>query len=131
MLHLHGCTGFSLAVASKGYSLVAGQGLLLRLSVGSRACRNSGGAEAQWAQLPGSRAQAQWLRGMLDLPGPGTKPTPPALPGRLFTTEPPERTWQYFCVLPRPHFSSPVSLRKELVHLAGTLTFTAFAQGHV
>ena len=70
MVCLHGCTGFSLAVASKGYSLVAGQGLLLLLSMDSKACRNSGGVEAQWVQLPGSRAQAQWLRGMLDLPGP-------------------------------------------------------------
>ena len=55
----------------------------------------------------------------------------PALSGGFFTTEPPEKTWQYLYVLPLPHFRSPVSLRKELVHLSGALTFTAFAQGHV
>ena len=32
MLGLHCCTGFSLAVASKGYALVAGQGLLIAVA---------------------------------------------------------------------------------------------------
>ena len=50
--------GFSLVVASGGYSLVVVYGLpvavlLLLQSVGSRAC------ESQYLWLPGSRAQAQ------------------------------------------------------------------------
>ena len=55
---LHYCMGFSLVVASGGYSLVVVYGLpvavlLLLQSVGSRAC------ESQYLWLPGSRAQAQ------------------------------------------------------------------------
>ena len=55
---LHYCVGFSLVVASGGYSLVVGYGLpvavlLLLQNMGSRAC----GSQYLW--LPGSRAQAQ------------------------------------------------------------------------
>ena len=54
---LHYCTGFSLVVASGGYSLVVEYGLpvtvLLLLQGFSRAC----GPQYLW--LPGSRAQAQ------------------------------------------------------------------------
>lgn len=37
----------------------------------------------------------------------------------------------HLCVLPLPHFMSPVSPRKELVHLSGTIIFAASVLGHL
>ena len=42
----------------------------------------------QRSQLPGSRARAQLLRSMWDLPGPGIEPVSPALADRLLSTAP-------------------------------------------
>ena len=38
--------------------------------------------------------------GIWDLPGPGIKPVSPALAGKLFTTEPPEKPSACFKILP-------------------------------
>ena len=40
----------------------------------------------------GSRAQAQFLHGMWDLPGPGLEPVSPALAGGFLTTAPPGKS---------------------------------------
>ena len=71
------CVGFSL------------RWLLLLRSTGSRhAGSSSCGTWAQQLQLVGSRAQAQPLRVMWDLPGPGLEHVSRALAGGFLTTEP-------------------------------------------
>ena len=66
VLHLHGCVGLSLVVASRGYCVVSASWLLIVT-----------------APLV-ARAQALGPTGFS-----GIKPEPPALAGRFFTTEPP------------------------------------------
>ena len=111
------CVGFSLVVESGGYSSLqcAGfslQWLLLLQSTGSRltdfsscgarasvvvACGLSGcGSWALERRLCSCGAQAQLLRGMWDLPGPGLKPVSPALAGRFLTTVPPGKPSNFF-----------------------------------
>ena len=64
--------------------------LLLLWSTGSRRTGfNSCGMRAQYLRLTGSRAQAQLLCSMWDLPGPGLEPVSPALADRFLTTAPP------------------------------------------
>ena len=64
-------------MASRGSSLAAESGLLIAMaSLGV-----------------GSRAQAQLLRSMWDLPGAGIEPVSPALADGFFTTEPPEKPY--------------------------------------
>ena len=71
------CVGFSL------------RWLLLLWSTGSRhAVFSSCGSRALEHRLSSRSAQAQLLRGMWDLPGPGLKPMSPALAGRFLTTAP-------------------------------------------
>ena len=53
---------------------------------------SSCGSQALEHRLNCCGAQAQLLRGMWDLPGPGVEPVSPALTGRLFTAEPPGKT---------------------------------------
>ena len=43
----------------------------------------------QTCRLSNCGSQAQLLRGMWDLPGPGLEPVPPALAGGFLTTAPP------------------------------------------
>ena len=93
VLGLSCCMSFSLCdkqgLAGRGLpisvaSLVAGQELWH--SGFSRCC--------SWApehRLKSCGAQAQLLRGMWDLPGPGIEPMSPALAGEFFTTEPPRK----------------------------------------
>ena len=50
---------------------------------------SSCGSRALELRLSSCSAQAQLLRGMWDLPGPGLKPVSPALAGRFLTTESP------------------------------------------
>ena len=64
-------------MASRGSSLAAESGLLIAMaSLGV-----------------GSRAQAQLLRSMWDLPGAGIEPVSPTLAGGFLTTGPPEESW--------------------------------------
>ena len=72
------CTDFSL------------QAFLLLWSTGSRAHR------FRELQFSGSRAQAQQLRGIWDLPRPGIEPMSPAWAGRFCTTEPPGKSLLFF-----------------------------------
>ena len=76
VLGLHCCTGFSLAVASRGYSLVAMSELLI--AVASLVAKHRLSSCGTWALF---------LHGMWDLPRPGIEPMFPALEGRFFTTE--------------------------------------------
>ena len=46
--------------------------------------------------LPSCGAGAQLFYSMSDLPGPGIEPMSPALAGRFFTTEPPEKSLDGF-----------------------------------
>ena len=47
------------------------------------------GHRLQTRRLSSCGSQAQLLRGMWDLPGPGLEPVSPALAGRFLTTAPP------------------------------------------
>ena len=47
------------------------------------------GHRLQTRRLSSCGSQAQWLRGMWDLPRPGLEPVSPALAGRFSTTAPP------------------------------------------
>ena len=84
------CSGFTLVLASRGYSPVVVCGLLLLwlLSLLNTGC-NSCGSPALVHRLNGCGAPAYVLRGMWDLPRSGIEPVFPALAGGFFTTEPP------------------------------------------
>ena len=102
MLGAPGCAGFPLVAASRGCSLVEVCGLLT--AAASLVAEHSParmGFSGWW--LPGSRAQARWLRCVgsaarcvWDLPRPWIKLASPALESRFFTTEPPVKP---FCLL--------------------------------
>ena len=87
--------GISLVAASGGYSLLQCTGisllwLLLLRSTGSRGVGfSSCGSRALERRLSSCGSQAQLLRGMWDLPGPGLEPVSPAVAGGFLTTEPP------------------------------------------
>ena len=93
-----GCsTRASLIMVSGGYSLVAVHRLLAAVAalIAEHGLQDT---RAQQLRLLRSRAPAQplWrtaqlLRGMWDLPRSRTEPVSPALAGRFFTTEPPEK----------------------------------------
>ena len=81
--------GLSLVAASRGYSSLRCAGfslwwLLLLQSTGSRRTGFSS-----------CGSQAQLLRGIWDLPGPGLKPMSPALAGRFLTTVPTGKPSKY------------------------------------
>ena len=79
------CLPVLVFVAACGLSLVVVRGLLIA---------GSGGAWALPYESFGScGAGTQLLHGMWDLPGPGIKPTSPALTGRFLPTGPPKRAW--------------------------------------
>ena len=67
VLGIHCCAGFSLVAATSGYSLVAVCGLLIVVAclVVEHSSRSTGfsscSRQAQWLQLVGSRALAQYL----------------------------------------------------------------------
>ena len=100
--------GFSLVAASRGYSLVLVQGLLIvvaslvehRLqnvpaSVG--AVQGLSGCSS-WAlkhRLNSCGAWAQLICNMCDLPRPGIDPMSSALAGGFFTTEPPGKPLKF------------------------------------
>ena len=95
--------GFSLTVASRGYSSSRCAGfslkwLLLLQSTGSRRTGfSSCGSRALERRLSSCGARAQLLRGMWDLPGPGLEPVSPALAGGFLTTMPPGKSlYLYF-----------------------------------
>ena len=80
------CAGFSLVVASGGYPLAAVFRLLTAVPSLVVKCRLLGHSGFSSCRTCGKRAQL--LRGMCNLPGPGIKPTSPALAGGgFFTTE--------------------------------------------
>ena len=98
MLGLHCCTGSSLVVASKGYSLVAMHSLLI--VVVSLVVEH--GLQELWlegSEVAASGLQSTGLVGVVhrlgcsmvygNLPGSDIKPMSPALVDGLFTTEPP------------------------------------------
>ncbi|KAJ8777134.1 hypothetical protein J1605_014517 [Eschrichtius robustus] len=58
-------------------------------STGSSSC----GTRAPERRLNSCGAQAELLRGMWDLPGPGLEPVSPALAGGFLTTAPPGKPW--------------------------------------
>ena len=90
--------GLSLVAVSRGYSLVAGLGLLI--SVVSRCRAQTLGPQASIFvafRLNSCGAQASLLHGMWDLSGPGIKPVSSALADGAFTTEPlgKPHTWDH------------------------------------
>ena len=91
MLGLPCCAGFSLVVASRGYSLAA-----VRRHCRGFCCQawalghldfSSWGSWALEHRLNSCDARAYLLRGLWDLPRSGIGPMSPKLAGRLFTTE--------------------------------------------
>ena len=97
--------GLSLVAASGGYSSLRCVGfslrwLLLLQSTGSRhagfsSCGTrlgSCGSQALELRLSSCGTRAQLLRGMWDLPGPGSEPVSPALAGRFLATAPPGKS---------------------------------------
>ena len=91
VLGLHCWASFSLAVAIKGYSLVAVHGLLVAVAslVGQHGFRVRGFHCAVYDSLRSCGTPAYLLNGTWDLPRPGIEPMTPALAGRFFTTEAP------------------------------------------
>ena len=89
------CSGFSVVAASGGSSWLQYMGfslqwLLLLKSTGFSSC----GVQGEQLWLPGSRAQAQYLRycSMWNIPGPGIKLMSPAVVGGFLTTGPPGKS---------------------------------------
>ena len=58
--------------------------------------RSSCGSRALERRLSSCGAQAQLLRGMWDLPGPGIEPMSPALAGGFLTTAPPGKSISFY-----------------------------------
>ena len=94
MLSFCCCAGFSLVVASRGYTLVVVRGLLIVVAslVAEHGALGHAGFSGcgSWAlehRLNSCGPQAQLLRSMWGLPGSGIQPMSPALAGRFFTTE--------------------------------------------
>ena len=85
------CAGFSLG----GFSCCGARALGAWASVVVALRLSSCGSRALERRLSISGAQAELLRGMWDLPGPGLKPVSPALAGRFLTTAPP---WKPYTV---------------------------------
>ena len=89
------CTGFSLVVVSRGYSLLQCVGFLLwwSLLLWSTGCRSEGFSRCStWAlqhRLNSCGARAYLIPSIWDLPGPGMETVSPALSGRFVTTKPP------------------------------------------
>ena len=83
------CAGFSLVVASGGYSSLWSTGY-------RRAGFSSCGSRALEHRLSSCGAWAQLLHGMWDLPGPGLEPVSPALAGGFLTTAPPGKPPRLF-----------------------------------
>ena len=81
MLSLFWCSGFSLALVSRGYSLAVVRGLI--------AAASCYGSLALEHRLNACGTQNSLLNDMQDLPGPGIEPISPALAGGFFTTKPP------------------------------------------
>ena len=79
------CTGFSLWCAGLSLRWL----LLLRTTGPRRAGFSSCGMRALERRLSSCGAQAELLRSMWDLPGPGLEPMSPALAGGFPTTAPP------------------------------------------
>ena len=67
---------------------------------------SSCGSQALEQRLNNCDTQAQLLHGMWDLLGPGMEPVSPALAGRFFTTEPPEKPKELFFSFSQP---TPIS----------------------
>ena len=92
------CAWASLVVVSGGYSLLqcASFSLQWLLLLGTQALSARAsvvvahGFQQLW--LTGSRAQAQLLHGLQDLPRPGLEPVSPALAGGFLTTAPPGKS---------------------------------------
>ena len=89
-------------VAACGLSLVVVRGLLIAGSCGAWAL--------QYKSFSGCGAGTQLLHGMWDLPGPGIKPTSPALTGRFLPTGPPKRAW---LVCPEPPESRTAHMERH------------------
>ena len=86
VLGLHCCTGFSLVVASRCYSLATVRMLLIEMASLLMEHRLLGCTGFSSCDTP-----AQLLRGMQDLLGSGIEPVSPALAAGFFTTEPPRK----------------------------------------
>ena len=83
------CSGFSLVVESRGYSLLQCVGFSLQ---GLLLC--AAWALGQWASVVAAhRFSCSSARG--NLSGPGIKPMSPAFAGEFFTTEPPPKTMKH------------------------------------
>ena len=108
--------GLSLVAASGGYSSLQCAGfslrwlLLLRSTGSRRAGFSSCGSWALERRLSSCGAQAYWLRGMWDLPGPGLEPLSPPLAGRFSTTAPPGKSSPYLCAISFPSLSPTIWL---------------------
>ena len=97
-----------IAVASRCGARALGAWASVVVACGLSSC----GSRALEHRLSSCGAQAQLLRGMWDLPGPGLKPVSPALAGRVLTTVPPGKPKE--AVLPH---QSDVILGKSLSSL--------------
>ena len=86
VLGLHCCTGFTLVVASRCYSLLAVRMLLIEMASLVMEHRLLGCTGFSSCDTP-----AQLLRGMQDLLGSGIEHVSPALAAGFFTTEPPRK----------------------------------------
>ena len=100
MLGLHCCAGFSVVCSEQG--LLSSRGAQASPRGGSCSAARAPGCGPQTLRLraPEHRlstwgAGAQFLYGTWDLPGSGIELVSPALAGRLFTTEPPEKPRLY------------------------------------
>ena len=99
MLGLHCSVDFYLIVVNWRYSPVVVHRLLIAehmlygtwASVVAVSGLSSCGSWALEYRLNSCGSQALLLHDMWDLPRPGIKPMSPALAGRFFTTEPPEK----------------------------------------
>ena len=78
-----------------GFSCCRARALGARASVVVAHGLSSCGSRALEHRLSSCGAQAQLLRGMWDLPGPGLEPVSSALAGRFLTTVPPGKSLTY------------------------------------
>ena len=109
------CTGTSSSCGERGLLFIAVRGLLIAgasLVQHGLQARGLSSCVLQTLErrLSSCGAQAQLLRGMWDLPGPGLEPVSPALAGRFLTSVPPGKPTHYhdyIIILARPFsFSS-------------------------
>ena len=109
-----------------GFSCCRARALGARAAVVVARGLSSCGSRALECRLSSCGAQAQLLRGMWDLPGPGLEPVSPALAGRFLTTVPPGKSWEgskfdVYCVLINTKRPKSSQLHHKVQHLSHPL----------